>query len=213
VQLSVPFARRNELSATSETLLWTFRDPTHRVANRIVWLVLDAKGAVLASGTLSRQPQDTVWDALRLARRIPGYDTLAVGHIVLRAERGSVPTISVRLQGPGGPPAVSPERRQDMEQRSAYVRQAARRYHPEVFARPHPGAAIALVFDPQGSVVGHAAGVREARDGDCLAVVKRLVPKFATGQPSQSGCAGAATPGHAGEVVVYWMWLLRLPAS
>ncbi len=215
VQLSVPFARPNELSATTEALLWTFRDPTHRVANRIVWLVLDAKGTVVASGTLPRQPQDSVWDALRLARRIPGYDTLAVGHIVLRAERGSVPTISVRLQGPGGPPAVSPERRREreMEQRSAYVRQVARRYHPEVFARPHAGAAIALVFGPQGSVVGHAAGVREARDGDCLAVVKRLVPKFATGQPSQSGCADAGTPGHAGEVVVYWMWLLRLPAS
>ena len=213
VQLSVPFARPNELSATTEALLWTFRDPTHRVANRIVWLVLDAKGTVVASGTLPRQPQDTVLDALRLARRIPGYDTLAVGHIVLRAERGSVPTISVQVQGPGGPPAVSPERRREMEQRMAYVRQAAGRYHPEVFAHPHPGAAIALVFDPQGSVVGHAAGVREARDADCLAVVKRLVPKFATGQPSQSGCAGTATPGHAGEVVVYWMWLLRLPAS
>ena len=214
-QLSVPFTRPNELSATIETLLWTFRDPTHRVANRIVWLVLDARGTVVASGTLPRQPQDTVWDALRLARRIPGYDTLAVGHIVLRAERGSVPTISVRLQGPGGPPAISPEpgRVREMEQRSAYVRQVARRYHPEVFARPHPGAAIALVFDPQGSVVGHAAGVREARDGDCLAVVKRLVPKFAAGQLSQGGCAGARTPGRTGEVVVYWMWLLRLPAS
>jgi len=100
-----------------------------------------------------------------------------------------------------------------MEQRSAYVRQVARRYHPEVFARPHPGAAIALVFDPKGSLVGHAAGVREARDGDCLAVVKRLVPKFAAGQLSQGGCAGARTPGRTGEVVVYWMWLLRLPDS
>src|SRR6266550_925493 len=213
VQLSVPFARPNELSATTEALLWTFRDPTHRVANRIIWLVLDAKGTVVASGPLPRQPQDTVLDALGLARRIPGYDTLAVGHIVLRAERGSVPTISVQVQGPGGPPAVSPERRREMEQRSAYVRQAAGRYHPEVFAHPHAGAAIALVFDPQGSVVGHAAGVREARDADCLAVVKRLVPKFATGQPSQSGCAGVGAPGHAGEVVVYWMWLLRLPTS
>src|SRR3989442_1138483 len=213
VATEAPFARQNELSATTEALLWTFRDPTHRVANRIVWLVLDAKGTVVASGTLPGQPQDTVLDALRLARRIPGYDTLAVGHILLRAERGSVPTITVRLQGPGGPPAVSPERLREMEQRSTYVRQAARRYHPEGFARPHPRAAIALVFDPPGSVVGHAAGVREARDADCLAVLKRLVPKFATGQPSQSGCAGTATPGHAGEVVVYWMWLLRLPAS
>jgi len=77
----------------------------------------------------------------------------------------------------------------------------AHRYHPEVFAHPLPGAAVAFVFDAQGNVMGHAAGVREARDHDCLAVVDRLVPAFHASAWSSGGCADA---GDKGAVVVYW---------
>ena len=214
VEGNLPFMRNNERSARAETQLWTFRDfPRANVADAVVWLVLDPTGKVLARGTLPRQAEDTVWDALRVARRIPGYDTLAVARIVLRAER-DLPTISVQLHAPGAPPPISPADLQAIQERSAYVRQVARRYYPDVLGRlARPGTAIALVFDPQGRLVGHAAGVREARDGDCLAVVKRLVPEFAAGQPSQSGCAGAGQVGHPDDVVVYWMWLVRLPTS
>ncbi len=77
----------------------------------------------------------------------------------------------------------------------------AHRYHPEVFAHPLPGAAVAFVFDAQGNVMGHGAGVREARDHDCLAVVDRLVPAFHASEWSSGGCAEAADKG---KVVVYW---------
>ncbi|HEV2749243.1 MAG TPA: M56 family metallopeptidase [Gemmatimonadales bacterium] len=96
----------------------------------------------------------------------------------------------------------------------AFLREVAMRYHPEVFAHPRKrsgsgylglqigSSAIALVFDSKGRVLGHAAGVRELRDADCLAVVKRLVPAFtAVGPPG--GCADAGE--HPGEIVVYWI--------
>src|SRR6059036_1034605 len=75
------------------------------------------------------------------------------------------------------------------------LRRLAHQYYPEVFARPLPGAAIAFVFDAQDSVIGHATGVREAGDGDCLAVVDRLVPAFHTSRWSLGGCADFANRG------------------
>jgi TonB family protein len=81
------------------------------------------------------------------------------------------------------------------------LRRLAHQYHPDVFAHPLPGAAVAFVFDAQGNVVGHAAGVREARDNDCLAVVDRLVPALHANEFSSGGCAEAAEKG---KVVVYW---------
>jgi len=92
---------------------------------------------------------------------------------------------------------------------ASYLRVLAHEYHPEVFAHPLPGAAVAFVFDAQDSVVGHAAGVREARDDGCLGVVDRLVPAFQTRKWSSSGCAGAYQDT---TVVVYWKSLRNLPA-
>jgi len=103
---------------------------------------------------------------------------------------------------PVGPKsATEPSALRDLapaRQESAIV--FAHRYHPEVFAHPRPGAAVAFVFDAQGNVIGHAAGVREARDHDCLAVVDRLVPAFHASAWSSGGCADARDKG---AVVVY----------
>jgi len=77
----------------------------------------------------------------------------------------------------------------------------AHQYHPEVFVHPLPGTAVAFVLDAQDRVIGHAAGVREPRDGDCLAVVDRLVPAFQASQLSSGGCADTE---YRGAVVVYW---------
>src|SRR5438132_13496493 len=71
----------------------------------------------------------------------------------------------------------------------ANLRSFAHQYYPGVFAHPLPGAAVAFVFDAQDSMVGQAAGVREARDADCLAVVDRLLPPFHTSKWFLSGCA------------------------
>jgi TonB family protein len=87
---------------------------------------------------------------------------------------------------------------------TTYLQALTRQYHPEVFAHPVPGAAVAFVFDARDSVVGHAAGVRESRDHDCLAVVDRLIPAFHTSEWSSGGCAEAADNG---KVVVYWKTL------
>ncbi|HYL55153.1 MAG TPA: M56 family metallopeptidase [Gemmatimonadales bacterium] len=84
---------------------------------------------------------------------------------------------------------------------AASLRHVAHQYHPEAFAHPLPGTAVALVFDAQDSVIGHAAGVRESHDADCLAVVDRLVPALRTSTFSSGGCAEAADKG---QVVVYW---------
>jgi hypothetical protein len=84
---------------------------------------------------------------------------------------------------------------------ATYLKALAHRYHSEAFAHPLPSTTIAFVFDAQDSVVGHAAGVRETRDNDCLAVVDRLVPAFHSNEFSSGGCADAADKG---KVVVYW---------
>src|SRR5947199_401937 len=89
------------------------------------------------------------------------------------------------------------------------LRRLAHQYYPEVFARPLPGAAIAFVFDAQDSVIGHATGVREAGDGDCLAVVDRLVPAFHTSRWSLGGCADFANRA----VVVSWKVLKQVQGS
>src|SRR5437899_78712 len=81
---------------------------------------------------------------------------------------------------------------------------------PAVFAHPLPGAAVAFVFDAQDSLIGNAAGIRDARDNNCLAVVDRLVPAFHTRTWSSGGCAG--TPDR-GAVVVYWKKLKQTQAD
>jgi len=91
-----------------------------------------------------------------------------------------------------------------------YLQRLAHQYHGEAFAHPLPGAAVAFVFDAHGSVISHAAGVREARDKDCLAVVDRLVPAFRTSKWSSGGCADAADRG---AVVVYWKRLKPVQGS
>lgn len=93
---------------------------------------------------------------------------------------------------------------------AAYLRHVAHQYHPETFAHPLPGAAVALVFDAQDSVIGHAAGIRESHDADCLAVVDRLVPALRTSTFSSGGCADAVGKG---TVVVYWKKLREAARS
>lgn len=107
------------------------------------------------------------------------------------------------------PSAVGPERA-PYSPDAAYLRRLAHQYHPEVFTQLLPDAAIAFVFDAQDSVIGHAAGAREARDHDCLAVVGRLVPKFRASKWSSGGCAGLADKG---SVVVYWKALEQVRDS
>jgi TonB family protein len=163
------------------------------IADSVAWSVRDSTGSVMAEGMLRLAPNERVLDAPKLAHRIPGYDTLPVNNILLRAV-GRVPTLTV-FEGP------SPAQFHGFVSESDRVREAALRYHPEVFAHPQPGTAIALVFDAQDRVIGHAAGVREAGDGDCLAVVDRLVPAFQASKWSSSGCADTA---YRGAVIVYW---------
>ena len=93
---------------------------------------------------------------------------------------------------------------------ATYLQALAHQYHPEALAHPLPGTAIAFVFDAQDSVVGHAVGVRQAHDRDCLAVVDRLVPAFRTSTISSGGCAGTAGKG---AVVVYWERLKQAQKS
>jgi TonB family protein len=84
--------------------------------------------------------------------------------------------------------------------------EVAGRFHPDALKSPRrQGAAIALVFDATDSVIGHAAGAREAYDLSCDAVVKRLLPEFAGVRFSSGGCA-VVNPG---GVVVYWGSLRR----
>ena len=91
----------------------------------------------------------------------------------------------------------------------ANLRRLAHQYYPDVFAHPLPGAAIAFVFDARDSVIGHAAGFREAGDDGCLGVVDRLVPAFHTSKASLSGCARAANRA----VIVYWKALKQVQSS
>ena len=110
----------------------------------------------------------------------------------------SDPSAAVKTEG--GP--YSPD--------AMYLQRLAHQYHGEAFAHPLPGAAVAFVFDAHGSVISHAAGVREARDKDCLAVVDRLVPAFRASKWSSGGCADAADRG---AVVVYWKRLKPVQVS
>ena len=99
-------------------------------------------------------------------------------------------------------PSVVAEPERDVDTPDAtYLRRLAHQYHPQVFAHPLPGAAVAFVLDAEDSLIGNAAGIREARDSNCLAVVDRLVPAFHARTWSSGGCAGAADRG---AVVVYW---------
>jgi len=131
-------------------------------------------------------------------------------------------------QAPSDRPAVIETERGPNSPGASYLQVLAHEYHPEVFAHPLPGAAVALVFDATGRVIAHAAGVRTATDDDCLAVVERLVPEFRASKWSSSGCAGASStrqyacvggpcPGVSAArggnemfpVVVYWKALQR----
>jgi len=131
-------------------------------------------------------------------------------------------------QAPSDRPAVVETERGPNSPGASYLQVLAHEYHPEVFAHPLPGAAVALVFDATGRVIAHAAGVRTATDDDCLAVVERLVPEFRASKWSSSGCAGASStrqyacvggpcPGVSAArggnemfpVVVYWKALQR----
>ncbi len=108
-------------------------------------------------------------------------------------------------------PSVVAEPERDVDTPDAtYLGRLAHQYHPEVFAHPLPGTAVAFVFDAQDSLIGHAAGIRDARDNNCLAVVDRLVPAFHTRTWSSGGCAG--TPDR-GAVVVYWKKLKQTQAD
>ncbi len=78
----------------------------------------------------------------------------------------------------------------------------AHEFHPEAFVNPQQGTAIALVFNAQDQVVGHAAGVRIADDRDCTDVVKRLLPAFRYRRFLSAGCADVM--GQRGPVIVYW---------
>jgi TonB family protein len=93
----------------------------------------------------------------------------------------------------------------------AYLGLLARQYHPEVFAHPIPGAAVAFVFDSQNRVVGHSGGVRKAVDRSCLDVVDRMLPEFRASNWSSGGCAAAAD--NRGAVVVYWKSLTQVRDS
>jgi len=107
-------------------------------------------------------------------------------------------------------PSVVAEPKRDVDTPDAtYLRRLAHQYHPEVFAHPLPGAAVAFVFDAQDSLIGNAAGIRDARDNNCLAVVDRLVPAFHTRTWSSGGCAGT----DRGAVVVYWKKLKQTQAD
>jgi len=111
-------------------------------------------------------------------------------------------------------PAVVAERgpiqRQTPRARQEWAITLAHQYHPEVFVHPLPGTAVAFVLDAQDRVIGHAAGVREPRDGDCLAVVDRLVPAFQASELSSGGCADTE---YRGAVVVYWKKLKQAQGS
>jgi len=87
-----------------------------------------------------------------------------------------------------------------------HLQSLAHQYQPESFVNPRPGTAIALVFDAQDQVIGHAAGVRIAADHACSDVVNRLVPQFRYARFLSAGCADAA--GAHGPVV-YWGSLRR----
>ena len=112
-------------------------------------------------------------------------------------------------QAPSDRSAVVETERGPYSPGASYLRVLAHEYHPAVFAHPLPGAAIAFVFDAQDSVIGHATGVREAGDGDCLAVVDRLVPAFHTSRWSLGGCADFANRA----VVVSWKVLKQVQGS
>jgi hypothetical protein len=135
------------------------------------------------------------------------------GNDRLRVELGGTSDNLWLKAGPFAPAAVaavvSPNH--DAESASTYpyvlpkvpdLEAMARRYHPELFARPQkPNSAIALVFDSQRRLLGHAAGIREADDDGCDAVVTRLVPAFAGTRFAAAGCVDLAS---SGGPIVYW---------
>src|SRR5438876_3000077 len=117
-------------------------------------------------------------------------------------------------QAPSDRSAVVETERGPYSPGASYLRVLAHEYHPAVFAHPLPGAAIAFVFDAQDSVVGHAAGVREARDAGCVGVVDRLVPALRASKWHPSGCADAADGGGGGGgAVIYWKLLEQVQGA
>jgi len=141
----------------------------------------------------------------RMVTALPGWrwagataaSILAAAAVVLACEAPR----PVGSQATTDPRAVAQMDRVSKSPDASYLQRLAHQYHPDAFVHPRPGAAIALVFDAQDSLIGHAAGVREARDNDCRAVVDRLVPAFHASAWSSGGCAEAADKG---KVVVYW---------
>src|SRR5947199_376858 len=111
---------------------------------------------------------------------------------------------------PGVVAEPSPITRTPPRARQEWAITLAHQYHPEVFVHPLPGTAVAFVLDAQDRVIGHAAGVREPRDGDCVAVVDRLVPAFQASKWSSGGCAVTADRG---AVVIFWKKLKQAQGS
>lgn len=145
------------------------------------------------------------------------------------APRPVGPREALLTQSGATPEARRPREHADSLTTSApHLEALARAYHPEVFTRAlrqnatvtlldgqgrvfahEPAAAVALVFDARGRLSGHAGGVREVSDEDCLAVVERLVPRFRASAWSTSGCART----YQGVVVVYWKVLKQAQGS
>lgn len=188
-----------------------------REAPVYIWIVLDADGRPVAQGTSPRDMGNKMISTEMGGRLIPGYDTLVPRHAREYGAFGygalalnSPPVLWVRLGDKSGvPPSSLRNHGLDSIDRyfsptADYLRQLGRQYHPEAFTHPAPGAAIALVFDAQDRVVGHAAGVRTAADRVCTDIVNRLVPQFRYKRFLSSGCADAGDRGAVGAVVVYW---------
>jgi len=88
-----------------------------------------------------------------------------------------------------------------------YLKVLAHEYHPEMFGgHPGPNSAIALVFESEGRLLGHASGIRQATDHDVDAVVTRLLPAFAGNRPTS---LGSMDLGPLGGPIVYWKVLNR----
>lgn len=139
-----------------------------------------------------------------LDRRPPaGNDRLRVELV------GSGDNVWLKARPLAPAPVVSPNHDAESVSTDPYVfpkvadlEAAARRYHPEMFAGPQKAnSAIALVFDSQRRLLGHAAGIREVGDDGCDAVVTRLVPAFAGTRFAASGCAELTS---SGGPIVYW---------
>jgi hypothetical protein len=81
------------------------------------------------------------------------------------------------------------------------MRGLARQYEPGVLAHPPINAAIAMIVDAEYRVTAHTSGTREASDGSCLDVLKRLLPAFRNARFDTAGCLDV----DAGRrVALYW---------